>query len=164
MTKMSTLSSPLAYIPPLIDGACGTVLRAEQPTMSLLRDDARVLMRMIPAMFSSLWNELLCHAKSMSWADMGEVLIHTGLTIVEMHMLVAAIPLCLIMPGAVSVLWCCACAMMITACARILNGKSRVIRCTTGSDGWMMGQEAEDEKWIYVGGMELRLVTQQYHR
>lgn len=153
---MSTPPSPLAYIPPLIDGACGTVLRAEQPALSLLRDDTRVLTRMMPALFKSLWAELLCHGRSMSWADMGDVLIHTGLTIMELCMLVALIPLCLTMPGVVSALWCCACAIMITGCTRILNGKSRVVRCTAGSDGWMMGQEAEDEKWIYVGGMELR--------
>jgi len=159
MSKMSTPSSPLAYIPPLIDGACGTVLRAEQPTMSLLRDDARVMVNMMPAMLASLWTELMCHARSMSWADMGDMLIHVGLSIMELYMLVALIPLCLIMPGAVSALWCCACAMMIMGFARILNGKSRVIRCMAGSDGWMMGQEAEDEKWIYVGGMELRFVA-----
>ncbi|KAB5566244.1 hypothetical protein GE09DRAFT_1106036 [Coniochaeta sp. 2T2.1] len=155
LTKMGTSSASLAYIPPLIDGACGTVLRAEQPTMSLLRDDARVLMSMVPAMFTSLWTELMCHAQSMSWADLGDLSIHLGLTIMELYMLVALIPLCLIMPGAVSMLWSGACAMMIMGFARILNGKSRVVRCMAGSDGWMMGQESEDEKWIYVGGMEL---------
>ncbi|OIW24656.1 hypothetical protein CONLIGDRAFT_636786 [Coniochaeta ligniaria NRRL 30616] len=152
---MTAPSSPLAYIPPLIDGACGTVLRAEQPTMSLLRDDARVMMGMMTTMFTALWTELMCHARRMSWADMGDVLIHVGLAVMELHMVVAAVPLFLIMPGAVSALWCTACAMMIMGFARILNGKSRVIRCMAGSDGWMMGQEAEDEKWIYVGGMEL---------
>jgi len=148
----------MAYIPPLIDGACGTVLRAEQPTMSLLRDDARVVTNMLPAMLTSLWTELMCHARSMSWADVGDVLVHLGLTLMELHLLVAVVPVFLVMPGAVSALWLGACAMVIMGLAQVLNGKNRVIRCSAGSDGWMMGQEAEDEKWIYVGGMELRLV------
>lgn len=156
LTKLATPSSPLAYIPPLIDGACGTVLRAEQPTMSLLRDDARVMLSMMPTIITSLWTELMCHVRSMSWADMGDILVHAVLTILELYMMIAIVPLCLIMPGAVSALWLCACTMAIIGFARLLNGKSRVIRCMAGSDGWMMGQEAEDEKWIYVGGMELR--------
>lgn len=134
------------------------MLRAEQPTMSLLRDDARVMVSMMPTMFTSLWTELMCHARSLSWADVGDGLIHLSLTVMELYMMVALIPLFLVMPGAVTALWCGVCAVIIMGFARILNGKSRVIRCMAGSDGWMMGQEAEDEKWIYVGGMELRYV------
>jgi hypothetical protein len=114
------------------------------------------MMSMMPTMFTSLWTELMYHGRSMSWADVGDILIHVCLTIMELYMIVAVIPLFLIMPGAVSALWCGACAMMIMGLARMLNGKNRVIRCMAGSDGWMMGQEAEDEKWIYVGGLELR--------
>jgi hypothetical protein len=110
----------------------------------------------MPLMAMSLWSELVCHARAMSWEDMGDLLIHAGLTVMELWMLVALVPMFLIMPGAVTAFWCAACAMTIMGLARILNGKSRVVRCVAGSDGWMMGQEAEDEKWIYVGGMELR--------
>jgi hypothetical protein len=156
MTKMTTPTLPLTYIPPLVDGACGTVLRAEQPTMSLLRDDSRAMMRMMPTLLSALWTELLCHGRSMSWADMAHLVIHVGLTVMELSMLVVIIPLWLAMPGAVFALWFTACTTMIMGLASVLNGKSRVIRCMAGSDGWMMGQEAEDERWMYVGGMELR--------
>lgn len=149
-------TSPLSYIPPLIDGACGTVLRAEQPTSSLLREDARVTMRMVPGLFWSLWTELLCNCRSMSWADMGDVLVHIALTIIELYAMVGLIPLWLAMPGAVFALWCCACAILIAGLSRMLNGPSRIIRCSAGQDGWMMGQESEDERWIFVGGMELR--------
>lgn len=154
MTKSG--STPMTYIPPLIDGACGTVLRAEQPTASLLRDDVKAMARMIPNMFRSLWSELLCNGRKMSWADMCDALVHVNLTVMELAMMVGMIPLWLVLPGLAFAGWCAVCVMIIASFSKLVNGKNRVIRCAAGSDGWMMGQEAEDERWIYVGGMGLR--------
>lgn len=152
-------STPMTYIPPLIDGACGTVLRAEQPTATLFWEDVKAMVKAGPAFFQSLWNQVLCSGKKMAWADMVDVTIHVALTLLEMAVMVNFIPLFLFLPGFFFALWFGFCVMLIAGLSRIVNGKNRVIRCAAGSDGWMMGQESEDERWIYVGGMELRFVT-----
>jgi hypothetical protein len=149
----------MTYIPPLIDGACGTVLRAEQPTATLFWEDVKAMVKAGPAFFQSLWNQVLCSGNKMSWTDMVDVAVHVALTLLEMAVMVHFIPLFLFLPGFFFALWFGFCVMLIAGLSRIVNGKIRVIRCAAGSDGWMMGQESEDERWIYVGGMELRFVT-----
>jgi hypothetical protein len=149
-------NTPMTYIPPLIDGACGTVLRAEQPTAMLFWEDAKAMVRAGPAFSRSLWNQVLCSGNNMSWADMTDVCVHVTLTLLELTMMVNFIPVFLFLPGFFFVVWLGFCLMLIAGLSRIVNGKNRVIRCAAGSDGWMMGQESEDERWIYVGGMDLR--------
>ncbi|KAK0707687.1 hypothetical protein B0H67DRAFT_494367 [Lasiosphaeris hirsuta] len=81
------------------------------------------------------------------------MMMHTMLACMEMCMMVAAIPLCMMLPGAMFAMWMFACACMVMAMCWMLNGPEQMHQCTAGSEGWMMGQDAEDEKWMFVGGM-----------
>lgn len=116
-------------------------------------------MTMVPALAKSLWAELVCHGQKMSWADGRDVAVHVSLTVVELFMVMGVIPIWLVLPGFAFAMWAGFCVLVIAGLSSLVNGKSPVIRCAAGSDGWMMGQEAEDERWIYVGGMELRYVV-----
>lgn len=93
----------------------------------------------------------------MSWADRMDILTHVALVVIEVYMLVAVLPLSLILPGVLFVAWLCGCAGLIVSLSWMLHGKHRAVRCTAGSEGWTMGQEVEDEKWIVVEGMGIRL-------
>lgn len=154
-TKGGNVES-VVYIPPLIDGACGTALRVQQPPLSLLRDDASAMMQMMPQLFWALWAEFVANGGTMTWADRMDILTHIALVVIEVYMLVAVLPLWLILPGVLFAAWLCGCVSLILSLSWLLHGKQQAIRCTAGSEGWMMGQEVEDEKWIVVEGMGIR--------
>ncbi|KAK3381945.1 hypothetical protein B0H63DRAFT_495379 [Podospora didyma] len=81
------------------------------------------------------------------------MMMHAVLMCMEMCMMVAAVPLCLMLPGAMFAMWMCACAVVVMAMCWMLNGSEQMHQCTAGSEGWMMGPESEDEKWMFMGGM-----------
>ncbi|KAK3375906.1 hypothetical protein B0T24DRAFT_525744 [Lasiosphaeria ovina] len=89
----------------------------------------------------------------MSWVDTGHLAVQMHLAGVEMCMLLAAVPLALALPGAVFALWAAACAAYVAAVCWLLNARDHTHHCSAGSKGWMMGQETEDEKWLFLGGM-----------
>ncbi|KAK3303142.1 uncharacterized protein B0T15DRAFT_401822 [Chaetomium strumarium] len=84
-------------------------------------------------------------------------MLRLALTCVEMAMMLAALPLWLVLPGGVFAMWLGACAAVVLAVCWMLNGKEQMYQCSagSGSEGWMMGQEAEDEKWMFLGGMRM---------
>lgn len=84
------------------------------------------------------------------------MLLHIVLACLEMGIMLIAVPLWFMLPGAVFVAWACVCAAMVMGMCWMVNGKEQVYQCNAGSEGWMMGQEAEDEKWMFVGGMGMR--------
>ncbi|KAH8900318.1 hypothetical protein GQ53DRAFT_633793 [Thozetella sp. PMI_491] len=85
------------------------------------------------------------------------MLAHAALILIEVPMLMAAIPLWMTLPGAAFAAWMTGCLAVVYGITQLLNDtkKDPLVRCFAGSDGWMMGQEADDERWVYVGGMGL---------
>lgn len=151
----ATTSSPVTYIPPLRDGACGTTPRAQQPIWSVVRHEALQMLRMMPTL---CW-AMLVQRKHASWADAAAMALHTALASLELGILMTAVPLWLILPGVIFALWACVCAGMVAAICWMLNGRERMHQCAIGAEGWMMGQETEDEKWMFLGGMGMRYVA-----
>ena len=158
-TKMSgmtsTAPSPVTYVPPLRDGACGTTPRSQQPLLSMLRHEMTQMLRMMPTL---CW-AMLVQRRPASWTDMMGMMLHVVLACLEMGMMLTAIPLWCMLPGAMFAAWLCVCGGIVMAMCWMLNGKEQMYQCNAGSDGWMMGQEAEDEKWMFLGGMGMRCVS-----
>ncbi|KAK4165654.1 hypothetical protein QBC43DRAFT_234986 [Cladorrhinum sp. PSN259] len=149
---MSMDSAPMTYIPPLCDGACGTVPRSQQQSMwSMMREEMMCMVKMMP---NICW-AMLTQRKHMSWADMGHMMMHTMLTCMEILMMVMAVPMWMMLPGAMFAMWMGCCAMMVMAMCWMLNGKDQMHMSSpeSASEGWMMGQDMENEKWIFMGGM-----------
>ncbi|KAL1881461.1 hypothetical protein VTK73DRAFT_3523 [Phialemonium thermophilum] len=144
---------PLTYVPPLIDGACGTVLRAQQPFWALLREDTSVMMRMMPRLCKALWAGFVSNQGTLSGMERVNLMVHIALACMEMYMLAATVPLWFTLPGVLFALWVAACSAVVLTASWMLNTKYPVAQCTAGSEGWMMGQDSEDEKWIVVEGM-----------
>ena len=153
-SMMSSTTTPpsVTYIPPLRDGACGTTPRSQQPLWSVMRHEMAQMMRMMPTF---CW-ALLVRRRPASWADTAEMMLHVMLACLEMGMMLAAVPLWFILPGGLFAAWGCACAGMVMAMCWMVNGREQMYQCNAGSESWMMGQEAEDEKWVFIGGMGMR--------
>lgn len=119
---------------------------------AMMRQEIAQMMQMMPTI---CW-AMLTQRKHMSWADMGDMMIQTVLACMEMCMMAAAVPFWLMLPGVMFAMWMGLCAAMVVSMCWMLNGKEQMHRCSAGSEGWMMGQEGEDEKWMFLGGMGTR--------
>lgn len=75
-------------------------------------------------------------------------------------MLVSAVPLWLALPGALFAVWLGGCGALVMAMSWSLNGRGarrEIIQTPSpAADGWMMGQENDDEQWFFVGGLGMR--------
>ena len=151
---MSMNSAPMTYIPPLCDGACGTVPRSQQPMWAMMRQEIMCMMRMMP---NICW-AMLTQRKHMSWPDMGETMMHMLLTCMEMCMMAMAVPMWMMLPGAMFAMWMGCYVMMVMAMCWMMNGKEQMHMCNfdSSSEGWMMGQDMDNEKWMFMGGMGMR--------
>lgn len=157
--KTTSMSSPVTYIPALCDGACGTTPRSQMPVMAMLRHEMAQMLQTMP----SLCWAMLTQPRQMSWADMGDMMMHTLLACMEMAMMAAALPLCMILPGAMFMTWMTVCAGVVMAMCWMLNGREQMHHCSAGAgagaEGWMMDTDAQqhaDEKWMFIGGMGMR--------
>lgn len=85
---------------------------------------------------------------------------HAGLALFETYMLVFTIPLWLCLPGALFAVWMACCSALILGMGWSLNrrnARGEVLRSPSPTaDGWMIGQEIEDERWFFVAGMGTR--------
>jgi hypothetical protein len=111
-------------------------------------------LRMMPTL---CW-AMLVQRKPTSWADTAAMLLHVVLACLEMGIMLMAVPLWFLLPGIVFAAWGCVCAGMVMGMCWMVNGREQMYQCNAGSEGWIMGQEAEDEKWLFVGGMGMRYV------
>ncbi|KAK1754246.1 hypothetical protein QBC47DRAFT_429907 [Echria macrotheca] len=150
-TSQSSSSSqaPMTYIPPLCDGACGTLPRAQQPLGAVLRQELAQAAQALPKLGWAMFTR----PGGRSWRDMVDMAMHTLLACAEMCMLVVAVPLWMMLPGAMFAAWMGFCAIVVASMCRMLNGRGQLHQCAAGSEGWMMGQDGDDEKWLFVGGM-----------
>ncbi|KAK0615592.1 hypothetical protein B0T17DRAFT_497079 [Bombardia bombarda] len=116
----------------------------------MLQHDMASMMRMLPQFCRAVVSE----RKHMSWADMRDMVLHTVLACLEMCMMAAAVPLYLLLPGVMFMTWMCACAVVVMGMCWMLNGQEQMHRCTSaGLAESRMGQEMEDERWMFMGGM-----------
>ncbi|KAK0644177.1 hypothetical protein B0T16DRAFT_417260 [Cercophora newfieldiana] len=145
-------SSPVTYIPPLCDGACGTLPRSQQGVMGMLRREMMEMVGMMPGMGWAAMRQCMGMrmgmGMGMSIGDVRDVMMHGMLACMEMGMMMAGLPICLMMPGMVSMMWMACCALVVIGMCRMINGREQMCQCSEGA-----GQEVEDEKWMFVGGM-----------
>ncbi|KAK4225752.1 hypothetical protein QBC38DRAFT_394830 [Podospora fimiseda] len=146
---MAMNSAPMTYIPPLSDGACGTVPRSQHSMWSMMGQEMMSMMKMMPDMCRAM----LTQRKHMSWADMGHMMTHTMLTCMEIGMMIMAVPMWMMLPGAMFAMWMGCCATLVMAMCWILNGKEQMHMCSLRSENMMMGQGMDNEKWMFMGGM-----------
>lgn len=153
---------PISYIPPLIDGACGTVPQgaSQGSAMPTLKADAQILASMGATLARDLYRTLMFHRRELSWHDIVEVMLQTGLCAFEAYILGAALPLWLCLPGTFFVGWSVFCAGVVMGTCSFLNKKEKVLRqaAPSGSDAWgaAQGGAVGEERWIYVGGLGVR--------
>ncbi|KAL1846855.1 hypothetical protein Daus18300_014140 [Diaporthe australafricana] len=145
---------PLAvtFIPSLIDGACGTLPNPRRSAMERMRGDMSHAVALLPDMLRAAaprrWG-------SVSRIEMLEMAQHTCLAMLEMGVLACAVPLWACLPGVLFAAWVGCCMSVIMGMVWMLNGRGsgrQMVRSTAAGD-WMMGQEMEDERWFFVGGM-----------
>lgn len=145
------LSPSITYIPPLIDGACGTTPSSQRSIAQQLQNDVSQAARLLPS---------FVHGALTARMDIVEVVQHVGLALLETCMLVSAIPLCLCLPGALYATWLGCCSALVLGMSWSLNGRGArgdIVRSPSpAADGWMMGQEIDDERWFFVGGLGTR--------
>ncbi|KAK4248094.1 hypothetical protein C7999DRAFT_40723 [Corynascus novoguineensis] len=150
---MSLAQSPVTSIPHLHDGACSAAPRSQQPLWCSLKQEISVT---LPMLLHILW-VLLIRRRPTSWPDTAEAAARIVLACFEASAMLAAIPLWLVLPGALFAVWAGACAVVVAVACWMLKGDDiagRTYRFNVGeSGGWIKGQEAEDEKWMFVGGM-----------
>lgn len=139
------------YVPPLIDGACGTVPNAQQPALALMRRDVKAVSKMLPSLMKAVWNSETRNWRC--WSDFRTMALHGMLLVLESYMLLFVAPLGLGLPGVMFMMWLAGCMALVMGLSYLLNGSEVVLSCKAGSDGWMMGQEMNDERWFFIGGM-----------
>ncbi|KAH8763045.1 hypothetical protein F5883DRAFT_676654 [Diaporthe sp. PMI_573] len=100
---------------------------------------------------------------SVSRMEIMEMTQHVCLATLEMCFLACVVPLWACVPGLMFAAWMGCCMSVIMGMVWVLNGRGssgQVIRSTAAGD-WMMGQDMEDERWVFVGGMGMssRMIT-----
>ncbi|KAM0323724.1 hypothetical protein ACHAQA_008661 [Verticillium albo-atrum] len=144
---------PVTYIPALIDGACGTLPLAQKPVLGLLRDNLRDLWAMAPELRAALRGSLIRRpGERLSGAQVKDIAVQTCLSIAEVGMLLAVVPVWLFMPGIVFATWVAMSLAVVFGLSWLLNEDSVIISCD-GSDSLAMDSETEDERWIFVSGI-----------
>ncbi|KAG6361252.1 hypothetical protein INS49_009476 [Diaporthe citri] len=154
---------PLAvtFIPSLIDGACGTLPNPRRSAMERMRGDMSHALTLLPDMLRAAMPRRWASASRM---EMMEMVQHACLAMLEMCFLACVVPLWACLPGLMFAAWMGCCMSMIMCMVWMLNGRGsagQMVRSTAAGD-WMMGQDMEDERWFFVGGVGVssRTMTQ----
>ncbi|KAH6675257.1 hypothetical protein F5X68DRAFT_224340 [Plectosphaerella plurivora] len=113
-------------------------------------------MRRMWAMSSELalglqWSMTGRRGDKWTWIQVRDLSLQLALTLVELAMIIMTIPLWLTMPGLLFATWIAGCVAIVHGLTWALNGDS-VVTCD-GSGSWTMENEAEEERWIFVGGI-----------
>ncbi|POS77369.1 hypothetical protein DHEL01_v204248 [Diaporthe helianthi] len=152
------MSFGVTFIPSLIDGACGTLPNPPRPVLERMRGDVSHALALLPDMLRAAMPH--CWG-SVSRMEMMEMAQHICLGMLEVCFLACAVPLWACLPGLMFAGWMGCCMSMIMGMVWILNGRGsarQMIRSTVAGD-WMMGQEMEDERWYFIGGMGMSSST-----
>ncbi|KAL8423748.1 hypothetical protein RB596_003821 [Gaeumannomyces avenae] len=203
----SSPSPPVTYIPPLIDGACGTVPHAQRPPARALEADARALLWLLPDLALTAWDAVVnggdgypqglsaraapvppatslsgsgdklrgfaARAATMAamavgsrwpaaaqvpWRYAADVGLQLAVGVVELYIIMLALPIWLFLPGFVFSVWSLCSVAAVWCLCRLLNSSGPVVRhpgpaADGGGGSWMMGTDGEDERWFFVRGM-----------
>lgn len=146
----------VTYIPPLIDGACGTVPLAQKPTLQLLHDDLREMWQMMPGLMASLRTHVANHRAHLSKSHLKDIIVQLSLAIVEVGMITLAIPLFIVLPGILFAAWLAFSMSMVLGLSWLMNGNDIIVNCDEFGNSTPEAEE-DEEKWIFIGGMGTRL-------
>ncbi|TLD34176.1 hypothetical protein PspLS_00109 [Pyricularia sp. CBS 133598] len=180
-----TSSSPITYIPPLIDGASGTVPRVQKQSISQsLSSDAFSLVKLLPELALSAWEGLFAHDGAGNgeenagsrWGEGADLVLQLAVSAIELNIIFFATPTWLFLPGIFFAGWLLPMLCVVWGIARLLNtgdsiycqprppqpeSVSRPLRSSIWSTH---NSEGEDERWFFVAGMSLRLVSPNWSR
>ncbi|KUI69438.1 hypothetical protein VM1G_05366 [Cytospora mali] len=143
----------VTYVPPLIDGACRTTVNLQRSVIDQLRNDMSTVILLLPSFIQGV---VPSEWRSLSRMEIIEIVQHTSLALLEMYMLVWAPPLWLCLPGVFFALWLGCCMVVVMILSRILNRRvasESTVRSSPAGEGWMMGPDADDERWFFISGM-----------
>jgi hypothetical protein len=145
----------MSYILPIMDGATGTIpLTHQHSVMSLLTTDAPHFIRAIPRMISSLASALARRRNKLIWRELREVGLYLLLSVIELQLALAAVPLWLMGPGFLVLPLFCAQIGIIWYLIRLINRGRRVFKYASElSKGANQGR-GDHNRWTVVGGME----------
>ena len=163
-TKTNTPN--VTYIPPLIDGACGTLSRSQRSMLTQLRSDLKTTWQILPSVTQATWQNTTSQWRASSWIDRIDTIFELVLSVAEVLFVLLAVPLWLCLPGILFCGWAASYASCLVGFAWMWQRSLRAtktIKCAEGSKSWMMGHEAEDERWIYVSGLGQRYVSPLCH-
>lgn len=180
-----TASPPITYIPPLIDGACGTLPRAQKQTLfHTLRSDASCVLRLLPEFGLAAWDSLVASDSdghittagkervSSRWRDLADLVLQLAISVVELNTILLATPIWLLLPGFFFfTCWLLPILCVVWGIARLLNPREHVHRQPWPAQGdadavgrasrrssvWStVNVEGADERWFFVPGMSVR--------
>ncbi|EQB53140.1 hypothetical protein CGLO_07170 [Colletotrichum gloeosporioides Cg-14] len=142
----------VTYIPPLIDGACGTVPLAQKQLFALLQDDLREMWKMLPGLMTSLRTHVANHRAHLSRSHLKDIIVQLSLAIVEVGMITLAVPMFMILPGILFAAWLALSMSLVLALSWLMNGSNIIVNCDEFGNSTPEAEE-DEEKWIFIGGM-----------
>ncbi|WYZ42324.1 hypothetical protein EsH8_VI_000023 [Colletotrichum jinshuiense] len=142
----------VTYIPPLIDGACGTVPLAQKPTLQLLHEDLQEMWRMMPGLMASLRTHVANHRQHLSKSHLKDIIVQLSLAIVEVGVMTLAIPLFMVLPGFFFAMWLGVSMSLVLGLSWLMNGNEIMVNCDEFGNR-TIEVEDDDERWIFIGGM-----------
>ncbi|TDZ13880.1 hypothetical protein Cob_v013054 [Colletotrichum orbiculare MAFF 240422] len=142
----------VTYIPPLIDGACGTVPLGQKPPLSLLQEDLREMWQMMPGLMASLRLHVANHRAHLSKSHLKDIVVQLSLAIVEVGMITLAGPLFIVLPGLFFTIWLAISLSLVYGLSCLMNGSNVVVNCDELGNSTAEAEE-DEEKWIFIGGM-----------
>ncbi|KAI3559102.1 hypothetical protein CABS03_07421 [Colletotrichum abscissum] len=147
-----TCGPSVTYIPPLIDGACGTVPLAQKPTLPLLHEDLREMWQMMPGLMASLRTHVANHRQHLSKSHLKDIVIQLSLAIVEVGIVTLAVPLFIILPGILFGAWLGISMSMVLGLSWLMNGNEVMTNCDEFGNS-TTDIDDDEERWIFIGGM-----------
>jgi hypothetical protein len=151
------LSSMVGFIPAQIDGLCGTMPAYHRQTASLLLwGDVWVLIQnlsCLPTMAKATCSTTVLRNLLKNPMDARDTLVQAFLAIMQIWVLVVAIPAFITLPGLLFAGFVNAAWLLTLAMAWPLSGSRILIH---EQEKALMTDEFSDERWIYVNGMMCR--------
>lgn len=146
---------PVTYVPPLIDGACGTLSAEQRPVLALLTEDLKEIWAVVLQVAAGLRQNW--HGNCDLLIRVRDLVLQFSLSVVELAILACVVPLWMMLPGVVFLAWLCLSMSLVFGVSSFLNGTEVVVNYD-GSGGWTMEPEIEEERWVFVGSIITRFV------
>ncbi|KDN67951.1 hypothetical protein CSUB01_05822 [Colletotrichum sublineola] len=150
---IKTCGPSVTYIPPLIDGACGTIPLAQKPSLPMLHEDLREIWLMMPGLMASLRTHIANHRQHLSKSHLKDMVIQLGLAIVEVGMITLAIPLFVVLPGIFFAAWLGISMSMVLGLSWLMNGNDIMVSCDEFGNS-TTDIDDDNERWIFIGAIQ----------